>query len=569
MEKWFVYGKKADFAAVSRKFNIDPVIARIIRNRDIIDEEQISRYLEGGLDNLYDPHLMKDIDKAVDILLEKKKEGKKVRVIGDYDIDGVNSLYILLNALKRIGIEVDGEIPHRIKDGYGINESLIQSAFDDGIDTILTCDNGIAAIKQIEYAKELGMTVVITDHHEIFYTGEGEDRMSTLPNADAIVNPKQEDCSYPFKNLCGAGVAFKLAQVLYERTGIEEEIWDFLEYVALATIGDIMDLLDENRILVKEGLKRLKKTKNLGIAALMEVTKVDPSRLSAYHIGFVLGPCLNAGGRLDTAKRAVDLLMSKNKVEAENLAGELKALNDSRKEMTKKGTEEAISLIETSDFKEDKVYVVYLPDCHESLAGIIAGRVREQYHKPVFVLTNAEEGVKGSGRSIETYHMFDELVKAQDLLEKFGGHPMAAGLSMKKENVETFRKTVNDNTDLTEDDFISKIWIDSPMPFHYINEEFIKELELLEPFGKANQKPVFAESGVKVVGSKIVGANENVLKLLLMDKDDFQIEGIYFGDAKGFYEFLQNKSNISILYYPSINEFRGVVSLQVVIQGYC
>lgn len=569
MEKWFVYGKKADFEEISQKFAIDPVIARIIRNRDIVEEEQISKYLEGGLADLYDPHLMKDIDKAADILLEKKKEGKKVRVIGDYDIDGVNSLYILLMALKRLGLEVDGEIPHRIKDGYGINETLIQAAFDDGIDTILTCDNGIAAIKQIEYAKKLGMTVVVTDHHEIFYTGEGEDKISTLPNADAIVNPKQEDCPYPFKSLCGAGVAFKLAQVLYEREGLEDEIWEFLEYVAIATIGDIMDLLDENRILVKEGLKRLKKTKNFGLSALMEVTKVDPGRLSSYHIGFVLGPCLNAGGRLDTAKRALELLMSENKAEGENLAGELKSLNDSRKEMTKKGTEDAISLIETSSLKEDKVYVIYLPDCHESLAGIIAGRVREQYHKPVFVLTNAEEGVKGSGRSIEAYHMFDELVKVQDLLDKFGGHPMAAGLSMKKENVEIFREKVNKNAELTEEDFVSKIWIDSSMPFHYINEAFIKQLELLEPFGKANHKPVFAESDVKVINSRIVGANENVLKLLLMDKNGYQIEGVYFGDAKGFHEFLQNKAIISILYYPSINEFRGAVSLQVVIQGYC
>lgn len=569
MEKWFVYGKKADFEGIGKKFQIDPVIARIIRNREIVEEEEISRYLKGGLDNLYNPHLMKDIDRAADILLQKRQESKKIRVIGDYDIDGVNSLYILLKALKRIGMNVDGEIPHRIKDGYGINETLIQTAFEDGIDTILTCDNGIAAIKQIDYAKELGMTVIITDHHEVLYNDEGEDRVSILPNADAIVNPKQEDCPYPFKSLCGAGVAFKLAQVLYEKEGIEEEIWDFLEYVALATIGDIMDLLDENRILVKEGLKRLKATKNFGLAALMEVTKIDPSRLSAYHIGFVLGPCLNAGGRLDTAKRALELLLSENKIEAENLAGDLKALNDSRKEMTQKGTEEAISFVETSDLKEDKVYVIYLPDCHESLAGIIAGRVREQYHKPVFVLTNAEEGVKGSGRSIEAYSMFDELVKCQDLLEKFGGHPMAAGLSLKKENVEAFRKKVNENTKLKEDDFISKIWIDAPMPFDYISQELVEQLELLEPFGKANQKPVFAESNVKVVTSRIVGANENVLKLLLMDKNGFQMEGVYFGDAKGFYEFLQNKSSISILYYPSLNEFRGVTSLQVVIQGYC
>lgn len=569
MEKWFVYGKKADFGEISRKFNIDPVIARIIRNRDIIGDKDISMYLDGGLEDLHNPHLMKDIDLAVDILLKKKKEGKRVRVIGDYDIDGVNSLYILIKALERVGIKVDGEIPHRIKDGYGINKSLIQAAFEDGVDTILTCDNGISAIKQIEYAKELGMTVIVTDHHEVPYIIEGDKMIPTLPKADAIVNPKQEDCSYPFKNLCGAGVAFKLAEALYQKEGIKGEIYDFLEYVALATIGDIMDLLDENRILVKEGLKRLKRTKNLGISALMEVTNVEPHRLSAYHIGFVLGPCLNAGGRLDTAKRALELLLSENKIQAENYAGELKALNDSRKEMTKKGTEDAIAMVESSSIKEDKVYVIYLPDCHESIAGIIAGRVREQYHRPVFVLTNAEEGVKGSGRSIESYHMFDELVKCQNLLEKFGGHPMAAGLSLKKENVELFRKTLNRNAVLTEEDFISKVWIDVPVPFQYISQELVEQLELLEPFGKSNQKPIFAESDVKVINSRIVGANSNVLKLLLTNKDGFQIEGVYFGDTSGFSNFIKEKSSFSILYYPSLNEFRGVSTLQLVIQGYC
>lgn len=569
MEKWIVYGKKADFGEISRKFNIDTVMARIIRNRDIINEKDISRYLEGGLEDLYDPHLMKDIDKAVDIILKKKSEGKKIRVIGDYDIDGVNSLYILIKALKRIEIEVDGEIPHRIKDGYGINETLIQSAYDDGIDTILTCDNGIAAIEQIDYAKKLGMTVIITDHHEIPYIQEGEIRIATLPNADAIVNPRQEDCNYPFKNLCGAGVAFKLVQVLYEREGIEKEVYDFLEYVALATVGDIMDLVDENRILVKEGLRRLKKTKNFGLAALMEINHVDVARLSTYHIGFVLGPCLNAGGRLDTAKRALELLMCDSKIQAENIAGELKALNDTRKEMTKKGTDEAVSIVETSSIKEDKVLVIYLPDCHESLAGIIAGRVREKYHKPVFVLTDAEKGIKGSGRSIEAYHMFEELVKCKELLDKYGGHPMAAGLSLKEENIDNFRKMLNNNTSMTKEDFISKIWIDAPMPLGYISHTLVEQLELLEPFGKANQKPVFAESGVNVISSRIVGQNENVLKLLLKDKNGFQIEGVYFGDVKGFHKFIQNNTLISILYYPSINEFRGAISLQVVIQGYC
>ena len=459
--------------------------------------------------------------------------------------------------------------PHRIMDGYGINERLIEQAHQDGIDTIVTCDNGISAREQVRFAKSLGMTVIITDHHDIPYEEIEGNRNYILPEADAVINPKQSDCEYPFKGLCGAGVAYKLVMALYEQLGYpKEEAEEFLEFAAIATVGDVMDLLGENRILVKEGLKRLHKTKNLGLKSLITVNEIEAESINAYHIGFILGPCLNAGGRLDTAKRALELLMAEDKKTADEAAGELKALNDSRKMMTKEGVEQAVSLIESTDLKQDKVLVVYLPECHESLAGIIAGRIREKYYKPVFVLTKAEEGIKGSGRSIETYSMYEELIKSKEYLEKFGGHPMAAGLSLKEENLELFRRSVNEKTTLTEADLIPVRWIDVAMPMYYVTEKFIDSLTILEPFGKGNEKPVFAEKNLKILMQNIVGKNRNAVKLLLEEENGNQIDAIYFGNGEEFIENTVTKEKISVLYYPSINEYRGNKKIQMVITHY-
>lgn len=569
MEKWMIYSKKADFKAIGEKFEIDPVLARVIRNRDVIGEEEIRLYLNGTKEDMYSPFLMKDMEKGVNILIEKIEKKKAIRIIGDYDVDGVNSLYILWKAFRKCGAVVDGEIPHRIMDGYGINERLIEQAHQDGIDTIMTCDNGISAIEQVRFAKSLGMTVIITDHHDIPYEEIEGNRKYILPEADAVINPKQSDCEYPFKGLCGAGVAYKLVMALYERLGYsKEEAEEFLEFAAIATVGDVMDLLGENRILVKEGLKKLHKTENLGLKSLISVNEIEAESINAYHIGFILGPCLNAGGRLDTAKRALELLMAEDKKIADEAAGELKALNDSRKMMTKEGVEQAVSLIESTDLKQDKVLVVYLPECHESLAGIIAGRIREKYYKPVFVLTKAEEGIKGSGRSIETYSMYEELVKSKEYLEKFGGHPMAAGLSLKEENLELFRRSVNEKTTLTEADLIPVRWIDVAMPMYYVTEKFIDSLSILEPFGKGNEKPVFAEKNLKILMQNVVGKNRNAVKLLLEEENGNQIDAIYFGNGEEFIENTITKEKISVLYYPSINEYRGNKKIQMVITHY-
>lgn len=499
MEKWVVSAKKADFNQIGQQFHIDPVIARLIRNRDVVGEEKIREYLLGTVEEIPSPWLMKDMEKAVDILERKIQQQAKIRIIGDYDIDGVTSTYILLKGLTRIGANVDTYIPDRVADGYGIHEHLIDRAGEDGIDTIVTCDNGIAAAAEIQMAKDKGMTVIVTDHHEIPYREENGERQVILPPADAILNPKQYDCPYPNKNLCGAVVAFKYITALYERFGVpEKELEDYYELAAIATVGDVMDLQGENRILVKEGLRRLKETKNPGLQELIRANALEDAKITAYHIGFVLGPCINASGRLDTATRSLQLLNAQTIEEAAKLAGDLTALNQSRKALTEKGKEEAIRLIETTDLKNDRVLVVYLPDCHESLAGIIAGRLREKYHKPAFVLTRGETSAKGSGRSIESYSMYEELVKCADLMVQFGGHPMAAGLSIKEENIEAFRRQLNENCTLTEEDLRPKIVIDVPMPVSYITKELVEQISLLEPFGKGNTKPVFAQKGLRV-----------------------------------------------------------------------
>lgn len=570
MEKWVVAAKKADFNLIGRQFHIDPVIARLIRNRDVVGEEKIKEYLLGTIDTIPSPWLMKDMKKAVDILEKKIQQKAKIRIIGDYDIDGVTSTYILLKGLTRIGANVDTYIPDRVADGYGIHEHLIDRAESDKIDTIVTCDNGIAACAEIQMAKEKGMTVIVTDHHDIPYREENGERRVILPPADAILNPKQYDCLYPNKNLCGAVVAFKYITALYERFDIQKkELEDYYELVAIATVGDVMDLQGENRILVKEGLRRLPNTKNKGLQELIRANNLEDSKITAYHIGFVLGPCINASGRLDTAARSLALLNAPTKEEAAKLAGDLTALNQSRKALTEKGKEEAIQLIETTELKNDRVLVVYLPECHESLAGIIAGRLREKYHKPAFVLTRGEKCAKGSGRSIESYSMYDELVKCADLMVQFGGHPMAAGLSIEEENIEKFREQLNQNCTLTEEDLRPKIVIDVAMPISYITKELVEQISLLEPFGKGNVKPIFAQKGLRVLDSNIIGKNKNVVKLKLLDPQGAIIEGIYFGEADDFMNFIREKDSISVTYYPEINRFRGRESLQIIIQNYC
>ena len=512
---------------------------------------------------------MKGMESLLDILTEKIKEQKKIRIIGDYDIDGVCSTYILLKGLKRAGAAVDVDIPDRMKDGYGISRELIDLAKEAGTDTIITCDNGISAIEQIAYAKELGMTVLVTDHHEVPYEEQEDGSIRTfLPDADAIVNPKQEDCGYPFKGICGGMVAFKVICGLYEKLGIPfKEAEELIPFAAIATVGDVMDLVDENRILVKDGLRRLQNPENEGLKALIRVNNLENREITAYHIGFVLGPCMNASGRLSTAKRALQLLLSQDVKEASVLAEDLKNLNDSRKDMTAKGVEQAVELVETTDLLYDRVLVIYLPDCHESLAGIIAGRIRERYTRPVFVLTRAEEGVKGSGRSIEAYHMFQEMVKCKELLTKFGGHPMAAGLSLPEENVEAFRRKLNENCVLTQEDMIEKIVIDVPMPMSYVTIPLIRQLSQLEPFGKGNTKPVFAQKKLRFADCRVFGKNRNVVKMQGKDEFGFTAECIWFGDGDDFLEKLREKECWDVIYYPSVNVFRGRESIEMVIQN--
>ena len=585
MERWVLLRKGADFEAIGKKYQISPRLACLIRNRDVIGEKAVDRYLNGTISDLYDGMLMKDVDKAIDILKEKIAEDKKIRVIGDYDIDGVNATYILLEGLERLGAYVDSDIPDRISDGYGLNQHLIDRAYDDGIDTIITCDNGIAAANEFAYGKNLGMTVIVTDHHEVPFDEKEGEKIYKLPPADAVIDPKQTDCPYPFKGLCGAAVVYKLMEALWESMGKDSaDLDDLIENVAIATVGDVMDLEDENRIFVKEGLQMLRRTKNPGLKALIECTGIDKDNLNSYHIGFVLGPCINASGRLDTAKRALKLLRVRTQKEADILAGDLKALNDSRKDMTEEAVNLAKEQVESTELSEDRVLVIYLPDCHESLAGIVAGRIRECYYKPVFVLTDAEDGVKGSGRSIDGYHMYEELNKCKDLLGKFGGHRLAAGLSLKKENIAEFRRRLNENCTLTEEEMKEKVTIDMEMPFSCVTEELVKELELLEPFGKGNTKPVFAARGITLLGARILGRNRNVLKIKAQDANGSVIEAMLFQNVEGFLKNLEERYGrmevdalmqgrgghikIAVTYYPDINEYMGRKTPQIVITHY-
>ena len=560
--KWMVYAKKADFDGLAREFSISPVTARIIRNRDVCGSEAVRKYLYGSWEDLYSPHMLKDADRAADLLLEAVRAGKRIRIVGDYDIDGVCSVYILYKALTRLGACVDYEIPDRIRDGYGINETIVEAAARDGIEVILTCDNGIAALSQLAKAREAGMTVIVTDHHEVIR----ENGQDVLPPADAVVNPKRSDCGYPWKEICGAVAAYKLVQILYERREIPQKEWrDMVEFAAIATVGDVMRLQDENRILVKKGLAHLPDTASMGLRCLIEKNNLDISHISAYHIGFVIGPCLNAGGRLQTAKLALRLLLSEEPEEADRLAQELKDLNDQRKDMTARGVEEAARQVEER-YRDDKVLTIFLPDCHESLAGIIAGRLRERYHKPSFVLTRAEDGVKGSGRSIESYHMYQALTEVKELLTKFGGHPMAAGLSLPESQVDAFRRALNEKAKLTEEDFVPKIWIDAAMPFEYITEPLIRELEQLEPFGQGNEKPQFAQKGLRIRSARVLGKNRNAVKLSLLSPGGMPMDAMVFADGDAFMEEMGQSRQMDAIYYPGIHEYNGSRSLQVVIR---
>ena len=568
--KWMLYTKRADFEKISARFHISPVLARIIINRDI-KEEDFLLYLKSDLSLMHDAGSLYGVEDAYNEIMSEIKNGNKIRVVGDYDIDGVCSSYILVKSLRRFGANADVRIPDRIKDGYGINDNIINEAANDKISMIITCDNGIAAHSQMELARKFGIKVIITDHHEV-YQEEGKDY---LPIADVVINPKRSECKYPFKSICGALVAYKLMEYMYERLYSKKmyedgELSDLLEVAAIATIGDVMPLVDENRVLVKHGLKSLMNTKNLGLRALIKATGMEGKKISAYSIGFVIGPCLNAGGRLENALVALNMFMSESSDEANEYAMHLKELNDERKDLTAMNVKVAVELAER-EYVDDDILVIYLENCHESIAGIIAGRVREALGKPTIILTDAfgEDGmIKGSGRSIESYNMFEALYEVKDIFEKFGGHHMAAGMSLKKDRLDEFRKRLNENSKLTKEDFIQKIWIDVPLPFSYISLDFVRELEKLEPYGNKNEKPKFARKGIRILSKNILGKNKNVVKMVLEDDDGTRLDGIYFCDGEAFFEELKGNNEIDIIYYPDINEYGGRESLQVIITGY-
>ena len=569
MQKWRVYSKKADFDAIGSRFNIDPVTARIIRNRDVTDMENVDMYLNGTLDRLRDPMMMKDMDKAVSVIASSIRDNKHIRIIGDYDIDGICSIYILFKGLKICGADVDYEVPDRITDGYGINENLIKQAYEDKVEVIITCDNGIAAASQIDYANELGMTVVITDHHDVPYEETDNGRRYIIPKAAAVVDPKQNDCRYPFKMLCGAGIAYKFIGCMVKEFQTGDSIMpELLQFAAIATVGDIVDLLDENRIIVKEGLKLIANTGNYGLNALMAVTGVSRESINAYHIGFVLGPCLNASGRLDSAKRALKMLVTDDRAEAERHAGELKDLNEERKKLTSEAVDKAVDMVENSRLKDDKVLVIFLPDCHESIAGIVAGRIREKYYKPVIVLTRGEQEAKGSARSIESYNMFEKLSECKDLFTRFGGHPMAAGLSLPEENIPEFRRRINEHCNLSEEDLTETVWIDVPMPLEYINEKLILELGGLEPFGKANPKPVFADKNISIRNIRAIGKDKQYTRMTIAKDSGIVIDAVGFFPCTELETVYNKNGRISCTYYPEINEFRDKKQIQVCVTGY-
>nr|WP_317331896.1 single-stranded-DNA-specific exonuclease RecJ [uncultured Romboutsia sp.] len=583
-EKWLLKNRKVDLKAMSEKYKISQLLCKLMVNRDITDDNIINSYINPVYENLHSHKNMKDVAVAVDIIKRKIQENKKIRIIGDYDVDGIISVFILYTALKKCGANVDYEIPDRIKDGYGINENIVKVAYDEGVDTIITCDNGISAIDQIQYAKDLGLMVIVTDHHDIPFIEEDGVRRFISSQADAIINPKQIECEYEFKSICGAGVAFKLMEALYEELGMDKkESYKLIEFVAIATVCDVVDLIDENRIFVKNGLSMLNNTENIGIKALKKASGLEDKEITAYHLGFVIGPCLNASGRLDSAKKGLELLLIEDDEEAKKLAQEIVDLNEARKNMTKEGVDKVINIIDSTEINNDNILVVYMPDIHESLAGIVAGRVKEKYNKPTIILTKSEEGVKGSARSIEEYNMFEGLLACKELLDKFGGHPMAAGLSLQEDKIDELRKELNNKCELTDEDLTRKIIIDASLPLEYLNTNLIKELDVLEPFGKGNAKPVFGVRDAKVTKAMLLGKDKNVLKLRLLTNNNLTIDAMIFNDLENFeskviekygnegLENLYNKSNNNIsmdfTFYPSINEWNGNENIQIIVNG--
>jgi single-stranded-DNA-specific exonuclease len=584
MENWVIKNKKADFQLIMNRCGVSEVMARCLVNKGLSKPEEIDAFFNSKLEDMHDPYSMKDMKKAAGLLSIKIKTGKKIRIIGDYDVDGVISTYVLYRTLQLFGAQVDIEIPDRIRDGYGINIRMVEAARRDQVDTILTCDNGIVAIEQINLAKEYGMTVIVTDHHSLYKSPEGE---TVLPKADAVINPNRPDCPYPYKGLCGAVIAYKLMIVLMDinsLSNMEEYSKELLSYAAIATVCDVMELTGENRIIVKYGLQLLKNTPNKGLKALMAACGIEKEQLSAFHLGFIIGPCLNASGRLDTAKRGLKLLLAKSNEEAEQLAFKVKNLNDVRKEMTAENVNKAMGFIEGNSILGDKILVVYLKDCHESIAGIIAGRIRERYHRPAIILTDAKDCVKGSARSIEGYNMIEELSKQRHLLSKVGGHPMAAGLSMPMENVGLLRRALNQNTILTDEMLVGKVSIDILLPMGYISENLINELKQLEPFGKSNERPLFAEKNLKIISTRILGKNACGIKLRVVNKYRCEMDALYFGNLDDFFSYIADKygegeaekmklgrgakAELTITYYPKINEYNGNKSLQLMIQNY-
>lgn len=584
MENWVIKNIKADFTQIIESCGVSEVLARCLVNRGLEDPSQINTFLHPSLDKLYDPFLLKDMKKACDILEDKIQTGKSIRIIGDYDVDGVMSTYILYRTLKMIGADVDYDIPDRINDGYGINIRMVDDAREKGIDTLLTCDNGIVAMEEIKKAKEYGMTVIVTDHHSLKETA---DNTFILPEADAVINPKQPDCTYPYTGLCGGAIAYKLAKAIlsrYELPDISNYEKELISYAAIATVCDVMELIDENRIIVKHGLSYLKNTKNSGLMALMDLCQIDKDKLSAFHIGFIIGPCLNASGRLDTAKKGISLLLSETKSEAVELASELRSLNEERKDMTAEYTEKAVMMIEDEDMLKNKVLVVYLPDCHESIAGIIAGRIREKYNRPTLILTDSLDYVKGSGRSIDNYNMIEELSKYRELMIKLGGHPMAAGLSIMPEDIETLRKALNEKPPLSEEILKHKVTIDIHLPLGYISETLVNELKLLEPYGNGNEKPLFAERDLAIKSVLVIGKNANGLRLRVRNSYGREMDALYFGDVDGFFKYIGDKYGqekvkrlktgrgtsikLTVTYYPNINEYKGYKNVQIMIQNY-
>ena len=563
-EKWMIRSRKADFRAIGEEFGIDPVTARILINRNIAGPEEIRKFLRGSAADYYPPELLGGIEEAAGLLCRLVREGSRIRVVGDYDIDGVCATYILHRALTLAGGKVDYSIPHRIRDGYGLNESLVEKAAADGVNALLTCDNGISAKEAIEKAKAYGMTVILTDHHDVPEGEEGQ----IIPPADVVVDPKKEGDAYPYRDICGAVVAWKLCRVFFRMAGISDREWEKLKvFAAIATVGDVMPLLDENRILVKEGLRAIGNTDNIGLRELVKAADLDPMHITAYQIGFVLGPCLNAAGRLESADQALRLFLTEDPEEAREIAGHLRLLNEQRREMTDKGVEEAIAQVEER-FSSDRVLVTYLPGCHESLAGIIAGRLREYYGKPSIVLADGETAVKGSGRSIEKYHMFRKLSEVKDLMLKFGGHPLAAGLSLEKENIDRFRQELNERCGLTDEDLVEKIWIDVPMPMEYVRESLIAELRMLEPFGQGNDRPVFAEKDLFIRDARVLGRNRNVVRMTLTAPSGFSFPAVLFGDGDEFMRERNGRSGMDVIYYPEINDYNGSRTIQAVIKKF-